>query len=142
MAAARKPQRDKISAEFAVRLQQGPADQPCRSIVLLQTDAAAASPKEPTRAERKAAVNALKVSARSALKVVDEVLEQSGGRRLSDAPDALGSIRVEATPDGIYKLAHLKEVKAVLEDQGVSEVACAEVVKRLIPSRNSKERRP
>jgi len=39
---------------------------------------------------------------------------------MSAAPDALGSIRVEVTPEGIYRLAHLKEVKAVLEDQGVS----------------------
>ncbi len=122
MAAPRKPQRDKISAEFASRLQQGPADRPCRSIVLLQTDARATGSKQPTRAERKAAVDALKAAAQSALKVVDEVLEQSGGRRLSDVPDALGSIRVEVTPEGIYKLAHLKEVKAVLEDQGVSKL--------------------
>ncbi len=122
MAAARKPLRDKISAEFAARLKQGPPARPCRSIVLLQTDAGAAPPRQPTRAVRKATVEALKAAAQSALRVVDEVLEQSGGRRLSDAPDALGSIRVEVTPEGIYKLAHLKEVKAVLEDQGLSKL--------------------
>jgi len=120
MAAARRPQRDKISAEFAARLAQGPADRPCRSIVLLQTNAGSAGPKRATRDERKAAVGAVKSSAQSALKVVDEVLERIGGRRLSAAPDALGSIRVEVTPEGIYRLAHLKEVKAVLEDQGIS----------------------
>lgn len=120
MAAARKPQRDKISAEFAARLEQGPADRPCKSIVLLQTNLGSAGPKRPTRTERKAAVEAARFSAQSALKVVDEVLGQIGGRRLSSAPDALGSIRVEVTPEGVYRLAHLKEVKAVLEDQGVS----------------------
>jgi len=120
MAATRKPQRDKISAEFAARLAQGPADRPCRSIVLLQTHVGPTGPKRPRKDERRAAVKAVKSSAQSALKVVDEVLNRIGGRRLSAAPDALGSIRVEATPEGIYRLAHLKEVKAVLEDQGVS----------------------
>jgi hypothetical protein len=120
MAAAGGPQRDKISAEFAARLARGPADRPCRSIVLLQTGAGSDAPKHPGRSQRKAAVAAVKESAQKALEVVDEVLERIGGRRLSAAPDALGSIRVEVTPEGIYKLAHLKEVKAVLEDQGLS----------------------
>jgi hypothetical protein len=120
MAAARKTQRDKISAEFAARLAQGPADRPCRSIVLLQMSTGSARPKRPAKGERKAAVKAVKAAAQSALKVVDEVLQGIGGRRLSAAPDALGSIRVEVTPEGIYRLAHLKEVKAVLEDQGLS----------------------
>ncbi len=120
MPAARKPQRDKISAEFAARLAQGPADRPCRSIVLLQTNPPPAGPKRPGKDERKAAFEAVRSSAQSALQVVDKVLERIGGRRLSDSPDALGSIRVEVKPEGIYKLAHLKEVKAVLEDQGVS----------------------
>ncbi len=119
MPVARKPQRDKISAEFAARLQQAPADRPCKSIVLLETDDRPVKPEPPATARRKAAVEAVKASARSALKVVDEVLERSGGRRLSEAPDALGSIRVEVTPEGLFRLAHLKEVKAVLEDQNV-----------------------
>lgn len=120
MAAARKPLRDKISSEFAARLDQVPAGRPCRSIVLLETGPGSAGPKRPTRAERKAAAEAVKSSTQSALKVVDDVLLRLGGRRLSPAPDALGSIRVEVTPEGIYTLAHLKEVKAVLEDQGMS----------------------
>lgn len=120
MAAAHRSQRDKISAEFAARLARGPADRPCRSIVLLRTNAGSARRKRPGKDERMAAVEAVKASAQSALKVVDELLERIGGRRLSAAPDALGSIRVEVTPEGIYRLAHLKEVKAVLEDQGVS----------------------
>ena len=61
----------------------------------------------------------MKDAALSALTIVDDVLDQLGGRRLSASPDALGTVRVEATPEGIYRLAHLKEVKAVLEDQGI-----------------------
>jgi hypothetical protein len=120
MAAARGPQRNKISAEFAARLARGPADRPCRSIVLLQTNGRRNGSKRPGKSQRKAAVEELKAAAQRSLKVVDEVLERIGGRRLSAAPDALGSIRVEVTPEGIYRLAHLKEVKAVLEDQGLS----------------------
>ena len=66
----------------------------------LQTDAGAAGSKlPPTRAGTQGGRRSAKAAAQSALKVVDEVLEQSGERRLSDAPDALGSIRVEVTPD-------------------------------------------
>jgi hypothetical protein len=120
MAAARKPQRDKISAEFAARLDQSPPDQALRSIVLLETETAGGGGREPpSRERRRAAVTAVKQSAQLALKTVDEVLERIGGRRLSAAPDALGSVRVEVTPEGIYRLAHLKEVKALLEDQGL-----------------------
>ena len=120
MAAARRPQRDKISAQFAARLDQSPPDQALRTIVLLETGSGDDGRKLPSRDRRKAAVTAVKQSAQLALKMVDDVLERIGGRRLSAAPDALGSIRVEVTPEGIYRLAHLKEVKAVLEDQGLS----------------------
>jgi hypothetical protein len=120
MAAARRPQRDKLSAEFAARLDQSPPDLALRSIVLLETGSEDGGRKPSSRQGRRAAVTAVKQSAQLALKMVDEVLEQNGGRRLSTAPDALGSIRVEVTPEGIYRLAHLKEVKAVLDDQGVS----------------------
>jgi hypothetical protein len=120
MTAARRPQRDKISAEFAARLDQSPPDQALRAIVLLETGSGDGGRKLPSRNRRRAAVTAVKQSAQLALKTVDEVLERIGGRRLSAAPDALGSICVEVTPEGIYRLAHLEEVKAVLEDQGVS----------------------
>jgi hypothetical protein len=124
MAAARKPkmqpERDKISAEFAARLSRSPSDTPLRSIVLLEIGGEAAVPKRPSRMDRKAAVARVKEAARSALTVVDDLLERLGGRRLSPSPDALGSIRVEATPEGLYRLAHLKQVRAVLEDQGIA----------------------
>jgi hypothetical protein len=123
MAAPPKPRDDKISAEFAARLNRSPPDKPFRSIVLLETGGVAAGQKRPSRTERKATVKAVKQTAQSALKVVDELLERLGGRRLSSGPDALGSIRVEVTPQGIYSLAHLKEVRAVLEDQGISSQA-------------------
>jgi hypothetical protein len=119
MAAARRPQRDKISAEFASRLDQSPPDQALRTIVLLDTGSGKGGRRLPSRDRRRAAVTAVKQSAQLALKTVDEVLERIGGRRLSTTPDALDSIRVEVTPEGIYMLAHLKQVKAVLEDQGL-----------------------
>ena len=120
MATTRRQERDKISAEFAARLDQSPPDQALRSIVLLETETGGGGRKAPSREGRRAAVTAVKQSAKLALRRVDEVLERIGGHRLSAVPDALGSIRVEVTPEGIYRLAHLKEVKAVLEDQGLS----------------------
>ena len=47
------------------------------------------------------------------IQVLKETALYSGCRA---APDALGSIRVGVTPEGIYWLAHLEAVKAVLED--------------------------
>ena len=53
---------------------------------------------------------------------VDEVLARFGGRRLSDAPDALGSLPVETTCAGIHALAECDGVSAVLEDQPIRRV--------------------
>src|SRR5438045_1319593 len=98
MAAARTPKprpgHGKISAEFAARLDRSPSDEPLRSIVLLEIGGQAAAPKPRSRTDRKAAVDAVREAARSALAVVDNALDRLGGCRLSPLPDALGSIRV------------------------------------------------
>ena len=122
MSAARDPhpKPDKISAEFAARLDRSPSDKPVRSLLILETGAKAGGSNRQSRSDRESTVKAVKESARSALSVVDKVLDQLGGRRLSPLPDALGTIRVEATPEGLYRLTQLNVVRAVLEDQGIA----------------------
>jgi hypothetical protein len=124
MSAPRKPKSrlasGKISAELAARLDRSPPGEPFRSVVLLETPGIPPTSRRQSRAERTAAVQAVKDSARLALEVVDHILHDLGGRRLSAAPDALGSIRVETPPAGVYRLALLKEVRAVLEDQSIA----------------------
>jgi hypothetical protein len=44
---------------------------------------------------------------------------QSGGERLTDDVDVLGSITVETTAEGIKALAASEHVKAILEDQSI-----------------------
>jgi hypothetical protein len=70
--------------------------------------------------ERRAAATAQQESSRKVLHCVDSVLESSGGKRLQDQPNALGTVLVETTPAGVEELARVDVVKAVMEDQGIS----------------------
>jgi hypothetical protein len=51
---------------------------------------------------------------------IDRPLTHFGGKRLALGVNALGSVPVESTPDGITALASLDSVKAILEDQPIS----------------------
>jgi hypothetical protein len=68
-------------------------------------------------AEREAAVAETKAGAAELLPEIDRLLGEVGGRRLSQAPDALGTILVETTRAGLRRLSASSCVKAVLEDQ-------------------------
>jgi hypothetical protein len=86
---------------------------------MLRTTAAGKGRRRSSSAERDAAVEAVKESARSALSEVDDILERFGGRRLADGPDALGSVPVKATAAAIHALARSRKVKAIMEDQPI-----------------------
>jgi hypothetical protein len=58
-------------------------------------------------------------AARAALPDIDRILEVYGGKRLSEDVDALGSLTVETTAEGVRALADSEHVKAVLEDQPI-----------------------
>ena len=62
----------------------------------------------------------IKQSSAAALEEVDGVLARFNGQRLGKEVDALGSVLVETTAQGIKELAASKHVKAVLEDQPVT----------------------
>lgn len=116
-----KSSSSKVSAEFSDRLSSLPADRKLHAVVLLDTAPnAEKTAARQSRSERKAALDVIRQSARSALEKVDSVLKECGGRRLDNEVTALGTVTVEATPAAIHALARLKDVKTVFEDQPVS----------------------
>jgi hypothetical protein len=115
-----KSKKTKISAGFADRLKRLEPSDKVHAIVLLRTGDVTAPPgRRQSQAEREAAIEAIRSSAGEALAEIDEILERTKGRRVAGAPDALGSIPVEATPAGIRALASSKWVKAIIEDQSI-----------------------
>jgi len=95
------------------------------AVVLLNTTKSSGvdDRKRPDHSRRQAAIDALRRSASMALVDIDEILARFGGRRLSDAPTALGTIIVETNAEGIAALAKSEHVKAVMQDQPVSRVS-------------------
>jgi len=103
----------KLSEPFKVRLSRLGSRAKIRAILLLRTGAV------PPGVGRREAVAALRESAQQGLRDIDAILERHGGRRLAEAPDALGSVPIETTADGITALAGCEHVKAILEDQAI-----------------------
>jgi hypothetical protein len=117
----REPPKPKISPEFARRLARLAPDAMARAIVLLDTGPTpAAAPGRPSKAARKAIVEAIQTAAAPALAEVDRLLERSGGRRLAPGPDLFGSVPVEAPAAALLALAGSRHVRALLEDQPLS----------------------
>jgi hypothetical protein len=117
---AHKSEKPKISPGFSARLKRlGPREK-VQAIVLLRVgDAGERAAKRQGPAEREAAVEAMRSSARQALAQLDDVLDRFDGQRFADEPDALGSISIEATVAGIETLASFDWVKAIIEDQPI-----------------------
>lgn len=111
----------KLSREFAARLLRLNPEHKVRAIVMLRTEnARTPSTKARTRGTRQETINAIRKSGAHALANIDRILERFDGKRLAAGPDALGSIPVETTADGISALAALEHVKAIFEDQAIS----------------------
>ena len=109
-----------ISREFTARLNRLGAKQKVRAIVLLQTGENKANPTKPSsRQKRKEAIEKVRQASRSSLPNIDQILAQHSGKRLSEEVDALGSIAVESTAEGIKALAASEHVKAIFEDQEI-----------------------
>jgi hypothetical protein len=107
----------RISNEFQERLSRLKPGQMVQAIVLLQVKKDRSL--RPTRENRQATLEAVRKSASASLSGIDKVLSEHGGRRLTEGVSALGSIPVETTAEGIFALATLDQVKAVLEDQSI-----------------------
>ena len=111
-----------ISEPFRERLSRlGPKER-VRAIVLIRTPAGQrrGTGRRQSREERRATVAAIQSAAASALEELDRILGQHDGKRLAESPDALGSIPIEATADGVRAVAESPLVEAVLEDQAIS----------------------
>ena len=111
----------RISDQFRARLDQFPPRHKVRAIIMLRSGSVGKpAGRRQSAAERRAAVEAVRETAKSSLAGISGVLELHAGRCLADAPDALGSMPVETTVAGIKALAASRHVKAILEDQPVS----------------------
>src|SRR3972149_7763698 len=116
--------KDKISREFAARLNGLGPHQKVRAVVMLETGSAvkAGAGRRPA-AVRQAAIASMTEAADEALASIDGSLRRCGGQRLAKSANALGAIPVETTVTGISALAASKHVKAILEDQPISLLA-------------------
>ena len=114
----------KISPALAARLGDRNGDEPFGVIlsldVLPRRDRPAVS-----REQRAAAVAATAQRAAPVLAAIDAALAAHGGRRRADRVSLLGTVPVETTVAGIYALADLDGVRAILEDQPLHKLAPA-----------------
>ena len=116
----------KISREFATRLERCKPQQKVRTIVLIDVKREEVAAEKPrSRLNRQADIATLRLSAAQALGAIDGILQRFDGKRLAEV-NALGSIPVEVTAEGIFALAESQHVKAVLEDQPISLLAQVE----------------
>jgi hypothetical protein len=119
---------NKISPEFATRLNRLEPQQKVRVMVLLQIDSSQSDNGDrpshaplgrQSRTERRAKVQAVRNLADRSWDSISRILQRFGGCPLATRPDALGAIPVEITVAGVKALATCESVKAVLEDQAV-----------------------
>ena len=111
-----------ISREFATRLDRVDAKKKIRAIVMLRAGNGASSSTPPSRQERKGLVRKVRKSTGTALPSIDRILKRHHGKRLSEDVGPLGNVVVEATADGLRALAASEHVKAIFEDQPISQL--------------------
>lgn len=113
----------KISPQFKARLSQLSPSQRVRAIVMLRVVGSEHRQEQRTRGDRKTIVELVRKSATEAIPHIDGILGRHSGKLLTETPDALGSILVETTADGIVALADSEYVKTILEDQPISSLS-------------------
>src|SRR5262249_5363099 len=114
----------KISPAFSARLVRLKPKQKVHAVILLRTqESAERAPGRPTTPDkRQAATNEIGASTTRALRDIDAILSRFEGRRLSDKPTVLGTLAIESTPAGISALTDSDHIKAILENQPISQV--------------------
>jgi hypothetical protein len=111
--------KNKISSEFACRLNNLAPQQKVCIIVFLKLENLDKPMSRQSRIERKAAIEGIRNSAKQALDYIHKIIQDFGGKQLADSPDALGSIPVEISAAGVEALAESDAVKAVVEEQEI-----------------------
>jgi hypothetical protein len=113
----------KIGPELVERLDRSPRTRLVRAVLLLsEPTGSSGRSRRPSGSERQEILKRVRSQAERALPAIDAIVERQGGRRIGEI-NALGSITIETTIDGIRKLAEAPEVKAVLEDQPIFHVS-------------------
>ncbi len=122
MSAKSDPRTEKISPQFAARLERLDPDDKVDAIIVVNSFGGAdkANRQKASRPDRRSAVHRSRQAAEQALPDIDTILKRYGGHRLADGRNALGSIPVETTAEGIKALAASKYVKVILENQSIS----------------------
>ena len=117
------PRHNKISSEFAARLTHLAPNQKVRAIVMLTAQGPPGlRGRRQSDTERQTTIETMRKSAAQALGNIDDILQRYEGKRLTDNPDALGSIPIEIIPAGIDALAASEWVKAIIEDQEIKPI--------------------
>jgi hypothetical protein len=112
---------ERISEAFLSRLSKMGPKERVRAVVLIRTPGQGkGTGRRQSREERRAKVEAIQTAAASALEELDRILGQHDGKRLAESPNALGTIPIEATAEGVRAVAESDVVEAVLEDQAIS----------------------
>jgi hypothetical protein len=128
-ATSRTKSAEKISREFAQRLQRLGPTQSVHALVMIDAEAASGPAEDASvrsarprlkGAERGRRASQVRETAAGALPEVDRILERYHGRRLAGAVNPLGFVPVVTTPAGLRALAASDRVKAILEDQKIS----------------------
>jgi hypothetical protein len=114
------PPAEKISSQFETRLRELGPDEKVRAVVFLNLELPSRRTSARTKlAQRRKFIGRIRESSKEALGELDEILGGKRGRILQSEPDALGSIPIEATADGLRAVARSKNVRAILEDQAI-----------------------
>lgn len=114
----------KISPEFAARLNSYPPTAKVKVIVLLESIKPQITNNSPrqNRLERKAAIKVMQDSVKQSWQIVDRLIKDFDGKKLATNPDAFGAIPIEITPPGIQALALSDAVKVIIENQKIYSV--------------------
>jgi hypothetical protein len=110
----------KISRTFSEKLKRLEPDESVRAVILPVISPDSAAVRGSTRATRRqAASKTIAAVMQAGFKQTDEQLAETGGQRLTDSPNKLGFIHIDAPAASIYALARQDWVKAILEDQPI-----------------------
>lgn len=113
--------KQKISPEFAARLNSYPPTARVRVIVLLKSAnlQITNNSQRQNRLERKAAIKVMQDSVKQSWEIVDRLITNFDSKKLATKPDVFGAIPLEITPPGVRALALSDAVKAVIENQKI-----------------------
>lgn len=111
---------EKISKTFAERLKRLAPGETVRAVVLPAITPNSDGVRAATRAARRHdAADTIAAVMQTGFKQTDRQLSKTGGQRLTQEPNRLGFIHIEAPAASIYALAGQDWVTSIIEDQPI-----------------------